>query len=378
MKVTIINCFESSVDRVQAIKEYFEEKNNKVSVIQSDFLHIKKEKRKDAIRDYFFVETLPYKKNISLKRLLSHFLFSKEAFRQLENFQTDLLYVVAPPNSLVKQAAKYKREHQIKLVIDIYDLWPESMPIEKVKRILAVPIKYWANLRNKYLKQADVVITECNLYQEKLKNVLKDIRVTGTVYLTRKLKGEIQIPQKMDTRTLGLCYLGSINNIINIDLIVKLVGAINKRKKVVLHIIGKGERKEEFLETLKENNIEYVFYGEVYDQNEQNRIFEKCAFGLNLMKESVCVGLTMKSLDYFKVGLPILNNIKWDTSILVDKRNIGYNITVENADEKAKQIVSLTEKELIQLRKNTKNVFYDTFAEKVYRKHMDELLGGII
>lgn len=378
MKVTIINCFESSVDRVQAIKEYFEEKNNKVSVIQSDFLHIKKEKRKDAIRDYFFVETLPYKKNISLKRLLSHFLFSKEAFRQLENFQTDLLYVVAPPNSLVKQAAKYKREHQIKLVIDIYDLWPESMPVEKVKRILAVPIKYWANLRNKYLKQADVVITECNLYQEKLKNVLKDIRVTGTVYLTRKLKGEIQIPQKMDTRTLGLCYLGSINNIINIDLIVKLVGAINKRKKVVLHIIGKGERKEEFLETLKENNIEYVFYGEVYDQNEQNRIFEKCAFGLNLMKESVCVGLTMKSLDYFKVGLPILNNIKWDTSILVDKRNIGYNITVENADEKAKQIVSLTEKELIQLRKNTKNVFYDTFAEKVYRKHMDELLGGII
>ena len=43
------------------------------------------------------------------------------------------------------------------------------------------------------------------------------------------------------------------------------------------------------------------------------------------MKKSVCVGLTMKSIDYFEFGLPIINNIKGDTWNAVEEYGIGIN-----------------------------------------------------
>lgn len=44
------------------------------------------------------------------------------------------------------------------------------------------------------------------------------------------------------------------------------------------------------------------------------------------MKESVVVGFTMKSLDYLRNGLLLLNNIHNDTWQLVEKYDIGINV----------------------------------------------------
>jgi hypothetical protein len=48
------------------------------------------------------------------------------------------------------------------------------------------------------------------------------------------------------------------------------------------------------------------------------------------MKDTVCVGLTMKSIDYFQARLPILNSIQADTAKIVDEYRIGINITDGN------------------------------------------------
>ena len=65
---------------------------------------------------------------------------------------------------------------------------------------------------------------------------------------------------------------------------------------------------------MKSAGAEVFYHGKVFDSKEKNRIFETCHYGLNIMKDSVFVGLTMKSMDYFE-GLPIINNIQGDTWI---------------------------------------------------------------
>ena len=57
----------------------------------------------------------------------------------------------------------------------------------------------------------------------------------------------------------------------------------------------------------------------------------RCHFGFNLMKPDVCVGLTMKSVDYFRHDLPILNNIPADTAELVDREQVGLNVGEDTA-----------------------------------------------
>ena len=69
-----------------------------------------------------------------------------------------------------------------------------------------------------------------------------------------------------------------------------------------------------------------VYHGKIYDPQAKQDIFDKCHFGLNIMKNCVCVGLTMKSIDYFQHGLPIINNIPGDTAEIINKYKVGINI----------------------------------------------------
>ena len=68
------------------------------------------------------------------------------------------------------------------------------------------------------------------------------------------------------------------------------------------------------------------FYGAVFDQMRKIKILGNCDFAFNMMKESVLVGLTIKSIDYFSMGLPIINNIKGDTWEIVRRYGAGVNV----------------------------------------------------
>ena len=51
--------------------------------------------------------------------------------------------------------------------------------------------------------------------------------------------------------TVNLLYLGSINNLIDVDLIVDTLIYFNKKRKTCLQIIGQGEKSLELMEKCK-------------------------------------------------------------------------------------------------------------------------------
>jgi glycosyltransferase involved in cell wall biosynthesis len=129
-----------------------------------------------------------------------------------------------------------------------------------------------------------------------------------------------------DPETFTAVYLGSMNHIIDIEGIRAVLRQLQTKINVRLHIIGDGESREKFLKALEEDQIDYEYHGLVYDEAEKTRIFARCDCGINMMKNSVCVGLTMKSVDYFCYGLPIINNIPGDTWTLVEQYDAGVNV----------------------------------------------------
>lgn len=119
-------------------------------------------------------------------------------------------------------------------------MWPETMPIAKFKDL--PPFTYWQKLRDKYLNAADAIVTECNLYQKKLPQTI-DRKKLHTIYLARKLtpyQGKAELPQNR----ISLCYLGSVNNIIDIPAVAQLIRKLNKKLPVDIHIIGDGEKEK--------------------------------------------------------------------------------------------------------------------------------------
>lgn len=362
MRGIIVNCFDTYHERVSQVKKSLEEYGYEVEVYTSDFKHIEKKKNTNHIDGYREFHAHPYNRNISVARMRSHILLGKDIFRKIheEVDSIDLLWVLLPPNSFAKEAVSIKKDvPSCKLVFDLIDLWPETMPLTKLK--FTPPYKYWAELRNHALRYADYIVCECHLYEQKLSNVLEGLS-HRTIYLARDAVAYLP-EKKIDDDNYSLLYLGSMNNIIDIDMIGYVIRRLSRKKFVHIHLIGDGENKNTLLETCHKSGAVVHDHGKIFDQNEKMNIMASCHYGLNIMKESVCVGLTMKSMDYMQAGLPMINNIKGDTWNIINKYNIGYNIDMlDNIVYNPKQI------------ENTVNYFNDHLTYEQFTKQMQNVL----
>ena len=362
-KVCIINCFDTYEHRADLLHEYFKKHGAQVSIYTSDFRHIDKCQRHNYRVGYTYFHAIPYYKNISIVRLFSHIILAKNIFNEIKRQNYDLIWVMLPPNSLAQEAAKYKKNHmKVKMVYDLLDLWPETMPISKMKTL--PPFLIWKNLRDNNLDMADAIVTECNLYHRKLPDRIQN--KIYTVYLARKIKKfhpRIELPENK----IALCYLGSINNIIDICGIVVLINKIKKCKPVEFHIIGDGEKRDELIMSCKKAGADVIFHGKIFQNEKKQDIFNKCHYGLNYMKNTVVVGLTMKSMDYFEAGLPIINNIHGDTWDIIANNKLGFN------SDNLSSIIDYD----ISLRKNVRNYFEDNFSVDAFERNIDYTLKAV-
>lgn len=370
MKVVIINCFDTYGSRVELLYNFFLKLGAETIVLTSDFQHIKKEYVNEKKTQYRYVHAVRYSRNLSMNRILSHIMFAKSAICEVEKINPDLLWVLVPPNSLCRQVTKYKEKaNKTKVIFDFIDVWPETMPIHKFEKMPFYDI--WKNLRQKNLKAADALVVECDYFKSALKTDYDEEKIY-TLYLARRFEDYIPF-SKPSKDKVEICYLGSINNIVDISLISETLKKI--RKPITFHIIGSGEKKGELIDKVTESGVCVIDHGEIYAKEEKQRILQKCHFGINMMKTTVFVGLTMKSIDYLENGLPMLNNIPGDTKRMIEEYGIGINI-----DRKmlGMEYLELDEKFFDdEIRKKTRDVFEMMFSVEKCEATIERVLEKI-
>lgn len=373
-KAYLISCSDHYSHRLHVPDTVLNSCGYETIYITSDFDHVSKKKFICKVDSCVQLPAWPYRKNLSLGRILSHRGFARDVFHYIESLpeQPDVLVVQIPPNFLVYYAAKYKRRHpNVKLIFEIFDLWPETFPGGRIKKFLAPFFAVWAAIRDRYLEAADFIVTECDMFRQRLG---LDDKTSKSIWLCAKPLESVQLRPQLRDDVLELCYLGSINNVISIPDICCLLQELSQEKHVTLHIIGKGERQQEFVEEAKAAGAEVIFHGPIYDEQKKQEIMDRCHFGLNIMKSSVCVGLTMKSVDYFRFGLPIINSIAADTKKLIDEKHIGVQLEAGCA----KKILSLTNEDCLQMRRNVSQVFMQNFAQTIIEQQYEEVLGQVL
>lgn len=372
-KAYLISCSDHYGHRLHVVDGYFGSRGYDTTYITSDFDHTSKQKFTCCVPGCVQLPAIPYEKNLSLARILSHRNFSRDVFRYLESQprEPEAVVVQLPPNFLGHYAKKYKKRHpQVKLVFEIFDMWPETFPYGKLKRLLYPVFKVWAWLRDHSLDAADAVVTECEMFRNKLG--LAPGHGT-TAYLCAEPME--RMAPRLRTDGLDICYLGAINNIIGIEEICGILAGLARSTPVTLHIIGTGEKEQEFVDRARAAGAEVIFYGPIYDDEQKQRIMHRCHLGLNVMKDSVFVGLTMKSVDYFRHGLPIINSVPGDSRLLVEQRGVG----VQTGEDCVERILSLTREEYLQMRENVAGLFAREFEKSVvldrYASILDPVLG---
>lgn len=370
-KAFIISCFDWYDKRVKPIYNILN-RTYDVHIYLSDFDHINKKKCVIPREACNYVETKIYKKNLSFKRIISHMDFSKKIYRQMMKYKPDLVYALVPPNSVANSCRKYKEKRKnVVLILDIIDMWPESMPVDFLQKTFFY--RKWAGMRNKALMISDYVFTECKVYTECLESYLK--KNFETLYLYKNFTKEellyrntkLQQFKTDDDNSICLGYLGSINYIVDIEEIKNIVRELKKKYKVKFRIIGDGERRDEFLRALSEEQVEIEYYGKIFDEKEKINILINCDYGINMMIDKVKVGLTTKSIDYFSYGLPIINNIKGDTWNMVKENFLGVNVGDNIEFSKCKD----------SDRKRICKFYDENFTESIFTQKIEKALKSI-
>lgn len=436
MKVAIVTHSSTFEDRAEAVAQFFEEKGHTAVRVFSDFDHHGKRTVQREAENHVYIHLRPYTRNLSLTRLMAIRRFALDAGAYLESGGFDLIYFMIPANSFAAEAERIRRKTGVRVIFDLIDLWPESLPLRAAAHL--TPIRRWRNLRDHHLGCADVIFTECGFYREQLD--LPENR-TYTLYWC-KLSGDNKYrasgerirtdpggapnPEKTAVhdnatrdnvardniahdnvahdniahdviahdavvddavvrksscpeQSLRIAYIGAINNIIDIPRIAYLLGALNRRRKVIADIIGEGEHRDDFIRELRNSGVETVCRGAVYEEDRKAEILSRCCLGINVMRTDVHVGLSMKSIDYLSYGVPLINSIKGDLWEFASTCGIGVNIpdnlmtmTEEDLNLLLDRLIAVAEDS--QARRRCVNLYRKNFTQDAFNRTLERAL----
>ena len=364
-RAILITSSQAYLPRVKLFSQTLESSGYEAYICITDFNHHSKARSPLSGPNVISVRTLAYRKNLSIARLVSRMDFSFAAYKVILREKPDLIYFAMPANSLGYFVSRYKKKNpETRIIADIVDAWPESFPLTRISKILTLPFMMWKKLREEGIRCASQVCVECDLYSE-----LFGDRYQRIPWSSEDYKGELEYSPT--DGEYNIAYLGSINHIIDIENVVQFLRNLRKERDVVFHIIGVGEKKQELIEKVKKYDVRVMDYGAIYDDEQKNKIFSKCDFGLNMMKDTVCVGLTMKSIEYLRFGLPIINNIKSDSKELVLRYQCGLNYD----DFIWGKIEELGKEGFLKMRHQAKIAFDSEFSEKTVRQKISALIS---
>ena len=409
MQIFIVTHSSTYDCRAEAAGEYFIKKGNTVQYIFSDFDHLRRARRgisgtvgKTDSGSAVYLPMRPYRKNLSARRLLSIRRFAGDVKKYLDGqlgtlqktrgavwvAENVLVWFLVPANSFVRAASVLKKRYGVRIVLDLIDLWPESIPRPELQKL--PPMRVWASLRDRYLDCADWIFTECSLYQKILD--LPEKKTTVLPWFKDEPEGREKTGSsatgsasvgRQDKQPLQIVYLGAVNHIIDIELITEFLRRVKEflgreNRELLLHLIGEGEHKQDFLRSLAEGEIPFRDYGAVYEEEQKKSILQPCSFGLNFMKSSVRVGLTMKSIDYLSFGIPILNTIPDDTWELVDREKIGVNVDRDHLETAVQAVAEISgdPEEWQAMHVRARETFEKNFTRQAFWQVLDRVDGG--
>jgi glycosyltransferase involved in cell wall biosynthesis len=376
IKVIVVSNFheDNSISRSNIVFKYFMDRKFDTTVLYSNFSHSLRKYRYFDNEKFICLSTIGYQSSLSINRILSHFIYSLQVFKYLMKARVDIIYVILPPNWLTLTVL-FKLTKNIKIIVDVLDLWPEAFPHNNIttKWVLSIISVIPKIFRGIAVKYSDYCITECDYFFEKLNLINK--KRSKTVYI----KKCDSIPPIIDliSKDFSIGYLGNIGHIYDFDSLIKIMLGIQKRRKVILHLIGTGPKRDWLRKHLKVKNLLFIDHGISFDENFKQNIFSKCWFGFNGYKESTEVALSYKSVDYLSYGLPLINSAKKDTNRLVITNGIGFNYNKDNLESITEELAMISPQEVITMKNNAYRTFQLKFSQKSFYNEMDTVVQNL-
>lgn len=364
MNIIIVANFPETLDgsltgRFIYLAELLVENGHNVSLITSDFDHAMKAPRTVNFNKYktsiTLVHEVGYGKNISIKRLLSHYKWGKNVGKYLsKHASTDIIYCAIPSITIARECAAYANKCGAKFVIDIQDLWPEAFCLAIKNKLLQkffVPIAWYIN---KAYSAADLVVAVSDTYRDRGLSVNHKDKNGLTVYLGNNgerfnnARDKYELEKPADE--IWFAYIGTLGYSYDLECAIDAIAIATKQLKTKLKfvVVGRGPLKDYFEQRAKQKGINYEFTGVLPYEKMVGKMCS-CDIMINPIRKGAAQSITNKVGDYALSGKPVISTQECEEyRNLVEKYNCGINCECGNPDIVADAIVKLVQSEKLR------------------------------
>ncbi|XZI03991.1 glycosyltransferase family 4 protein [Clostridium perfringens] len=247
----------------------------------------------------------------------------------LKRKKPDIIYCSIPSIDAAYYVTKYAKKNNIKLIIDIQDLWPEAFKMVLNIPIISDIIFYPMNKKANFVyKNADEIIGVSETYVNRALKVNKKVEKGLSVFLGTDLNyfdSLIKSSKKYNNFT--IVYVGTLGHSYNIKLIIDALEQVRLKynKNINFLIMGDGPLKNEFQSYSKNKNLQIEFTGRLKYEDMVSRL-KKCHLAVNPIIDGSAGSIINKVGDYAAAGLPVINTQDCkEYKRLIEKYNIGFS-----------------------------------------------------
>lgn len=313
----------------------------KVELVTSDFSHAKLEKRTDFGKvdyDIVLVGEPGYKRNVSMTRLVSQYVFARRVGRYLEaKVQVpDLIICAVPPPELGRVGARYAQRAGVPFVVDIQDLWPEAFGLV-LRRPKLINILFRRMRKSSLMayRAADLIVGVSKTYVDSALRYIDIPKNSKVVHLGTNAKAFDEARSLGDlgatsqSKLPKLVYVGTLSHSYDLQLVMDALVVLRQRapsySELELMVLGDGPMRAIFENHAKTHDLNVTFHGRLAHAD---MVLEmcKCEIAVNPISMGSTGSVINKVSDYAAAGLAVVNTQESpEYRILLDQYKAGIN-----------------------------------------------------
>ena len=282
-----------------------------------------------------YIRSKGYSNNYSFKRFAAHSNFAKQLIRSFSGRELpDVIFISMPPLDSVKRVITWGKEHNIPVITDIIDPWPDSF-IKDVPALLKplgrIFIRPFYRKLLFILENSAAVTSISNGYLDWARQNCSTIHRTECFYPAFDLASiqaamdRLRETEVRNENVLRVAYVGSLGSSYDLPAIVQAAEIMNRKHpgKTEFVVAGSGPQKaivEQYASRLE--NLSYL--GWISDE-ELMRQYYLSDVGLIQHKNNLTQTVTYKLFSYLSAGLPILNSLQSEMADIIRQNRVGFN-----------------------------------------------------
>lgn len=317
---------------------------------------------KNMYKQEKFWDDLSYKDNPKIKRisLLSNKLGSDKISRLIFYLEIMLkfslevvktrkkeyshIYVSSPPIFLLPPAIIAKKFLKDKLILEVRDLWPDSL--EGVK-VFDYPwlIKILRYFEKTMYNEADFIVINSPAFKKHIENIIKN-KEKKIIFLPNGARlNELQLSNKKlnDNKPFSIVYAGNLGLAQNIEQLMRLINKLHA-KGIVVNLIGYGLKSKKLKEFIKVNNLSNIILHKPMSRKESLNIIRNCDLSIAFLTDEEVFETVLpgKILDYMTCETPVIAGVRGEAANVILESNGGLVFKPNQIDSMINAIEELS------------------------------------